>query len=85
MSCGYVTGFAHGKTNAWVATCLPQHLHVVLRLTRTVSPTLPIAVLRPGFALRIDVNGTDWTEIVNMICVDLRTYSDYTALTDWFL
>jgi hypothetical protein len=77
MSCGYGTGFAHRKANAWVATCLPEHLHVVLPLTRTVSPTLPIAVLRPGFALRIDVNGTDWTERMNMFCVDLRTNSGY--------
>jgi len=51
---GCVTGIAHGKSSALVATCLPQHLHSVLRLTRILSRTLPIAVLRPGFALHIN-------------------------------
>jgi hypothetical protein len=59
--------------SALVATCLPQHLHSVLRLTRT----LPIAVLRPGLALHININNTDWTDKRDMFCVDLRTNSDY--------
>ena len=72
-----VTGIAHGKSSALVATCLPQHLHGVLRLTHTLSRTQPIAVLRPGLALHININNIDLTDKRDMFCVDLRTSSDY--------
>ena len=72
-----VTAIANAKSSPLVATCLSQHLHGVLGLTHTLSRTLPIAVLRPGFALRINIINTDSTDKRHVFCVDLRTNSDY--------